>query len=122
MADRAARATPATLVIVFGSRRAHEDLWVVFERAEGRLPVVLVQEHLEQLALVQVEQVAEDLEQTVQMVDLLLHVDKSVMLVTLILLMCFSCLLILRFDFNENFLQLVEILTLPGLQLRMVTL
>ena len=122
MADGAARATPATLVIVFGSRRAHEDLWVVFERAEGRLPVVLVQEHLEQLALVQVEQVAEDLEQTVQMVDLLLHVDKSVMLVTLILLMCFSCLLILRFDFNENFLQLVEILTLPGLQLRMVTL
>ena len=56
------------------------------------------------------------------MIDLLLHVNVPVMLITLILLMCLGSFLKLLLNFIENLLQLVKILTLPSLQFRVVPL
>ena len=71
--------------------------------------------------MVQIEQVPEDLEEAVEVIDLLGHVNASVVLIALILLHCFHRLMELLLNTVENFLQLVKVQTAPRLQLRVVS-
>lgn len=72
--------------------------------------------------MVQIKQVAEDLEQAVKMVDLLLHVNVAIVFISFSVLHGLDCLLILCFNLAEYLLQLVKVEAAPGLQLFVVAI
>ena len=72
--------------------------------------------------MVQIKQVAEDLEQAVKMVDLLLHVNVAIVFISFSVLHGLDRLLILCFNLAEYLLQLVEVEAAPGLQLFVVAI
>ena len=72
--------------------------------------------------MVQIKQVAEDLEQAVKMVNLLLHVNVAIVFISFSVLHGLDCLLILCFNLAEYLLQLVEVEAAPGLQLFVVAI
>lgn len=65
---------------------------------------MFIQENLEKLALIEIEQVPEDLEQTMQAIDLLRQVDASIMLISFILCHRFGSFLVLLLNFIEYLL------------------
>ena len=108
----------APVTILVAERR--EYLGVVLESAKGSHPVVLVEEHFEELALIEIKQVAEDLKQAVEMIHLLLHVNAAIVLITLVFLHRLCRFLVLLLYLVEYFLEFIEVKAAPCLQLRMI--
>lgn len=108
----------APVTILVAERR--EYLGVVLESAKGSHPVVLVEEHFEELALIEIKQVAEDLKQAMEMIHLLLHVNAAIVLITLVFLHRLCRFLVLLLYLVEYFLEFIEVEAAPCLQLRMI--
>ena len=107
LASWAPAASNRPILVVFEAH-GRKDFRVILQSAKRCQPVVLIQQHFQELTVVQVQQVAENLEQTVQVIDLLRHVNTSVMLVTLIVLHGLGSLPIGLLHFVEYLLQLVQ--------------
>ena len=107
LASWAPAASICPILVVFEAH-GREDFRVILQSAKRCQPVILIEQHFQKLTVVQVEQVAENLEQTVQVVDLLRHVNAPVMLITLIVLHGLGSLPIGLLHFIEYLLQLVQ--------------
>ena len=107
LASWAPAASICPILVVFEAH-GREDFRVILQSAKRCQPVILIEQHFQKLTVVQVEQVAENLEQTVQVIDLLRHVYAPVMLVTLIVLHGLGSLPIGLLHFVEYLLQLVQ--------------
>ena len=107
LASWAPAASICPILIVFEAH-GRKDFRVILQSAKRGQPVVLIQQHFQELTVVQVQQVAENLEQTVQVIDLLRHVYAPVMLITLIVLHGLGSLPIGLLYFIEYLLQLVQ--------------